>query len=305
MVPIVIGLAVGRVHAQQLVTAPIIAETASAMESFTPVASDGHRGHGFLRKPPGSGRFPAVLMLHPGNTEQPDTVLRPYASTGVLFSRFLAAGYVTAVATYRSRDVDPQTTDARDDALAALEELRSRPYVEPASVVVYGCSGGGDLALEVAAKADLAAVAVEEPATVMFTGAFNSRSTKAGERFTPADSIPILDNPSQHYTAERQEMTRGKVRNIHAPVLFIQGNDRGVANRWNDQTILPELRNAGVNVSVRTFAGEPHCFAWGPMIPGGLASTPHPEVAQQAFEVADEFFRRHVKACHTRLMACL
>ena len=48
--------------------------------------------------------------------------LREYA-LGTWTSRFLAAGYVVAAITYRSRDVDPQSPDALNDALAAIDYL--------------------------------------------------------------------------------------------------------------------------------------------------------------------------------------
>jgi hypothetical protein len=36
------------------------------VEEINPVASVGHRGFGFLRKPPGSGPFPAIVLIQCG-----------------------------------------------------------------------------------------------------------------------------------------------------------------------------------------------------------------------------------------------
>jgi hypothetical protein len=46
------------------------------------------------------------------------------------------------------------------------------PYVDATSIVVFGCSGGGDMALEIPAADTVAATVCEEPASVMFTGIF-------------------------------------------------------------------------------------------------------------------------------------
>jgi dipeptidyl aminopeptidase/acylaminoacyl peptidase len=100
-------------------TRPVVAESASALQSIAPVARDGYRGEGFLRKPPGDGPFPAVVVIHPGLVRWPTDLLRQ-VSMSALPSRFLAAGYVVATVTYRSRDVDPQSRVSLDDSVAAV-----------------------------------------------------------------------------------------------------------------------------------------------------------------------------------------
>ena len=49
--------------------------------------------------------------------------LETYARDLATPSRLLAAGYAFVAPTYRSRDVDLQTTDSLDDALAVVEYL--------------------------------------------------------------------------------------------------------------------------------------------------------------------------------------
>ena len=162
------------------ITRPAVSEKASPLQAITPVAHDGYRGYGFLRKPPGDGPFPAVVLIHGGLMTWPSERLRQFVIASAMPSRFLAAGYVVATMTYRSRNVDPQSRVSLDDSLAAVEFLERRPYVNAASVVVYGCSGGGDLALAVASEKRVAAIVAEEPASIMFTGVWNSSSPKAG-----------------------------------------------------------------------------------------------------------------------------
>jgi len=158
---------------QTQVTRPEVSETACPLETIAPIARDGYRGQGVLRKPPGKGPFPAMIWVHPGITTFPLPRLQLIARDGASPLRFLAAGYLIVVPTYRSRDIDPQSTQSLDDTLAVVEYVRKLPYVDSESIVVYGCSGGGDLALEVAAATRICAVIPEEPATVVMSGIFN------------------------------------------------------------------------------------------------------------------------------------
>jgi dipeptidyl aminopeptidase/acylaminoacyl peptidase len=206
-------------------------------------------------------------------------------------SRFLAAGYVVALPTYRSRDEDPQSGVSLEDCLAAVSYIKRQSYVDPRSILVYGCSGGGDLALEVAAATDVCAIMPEEPASMLMAGVFNTNSPKKGERYTPLDTIPITENPKQFYTPEYQHIFRTKIARIKCPILIIQGDDeaRGSSvNKFNAEVLIPELRAQGKTVEVLTYPGEPHCFCF----EGSGRGTPHPAVALKAYQDAERFVRR-------------
>jgi dipeptidyl aminopeptidase/acylaminoacyl peptidase len=270
-------------------TRPAVSESASPLQPIAPVARDGHRGNGFLRKPPGDGPFPALVLIHPGLTEWPPDLLRQYTASSALPSRFLAAGYVVATVTYRSRDVDPQSRVSLEDSLAAVEYVERLPYVNAASVLVYGCSGGGDLAVAVAAEKRVAAIAAEEPASILFTGVFNNTSPKAGERYTPQDSAPIFKDSKGHYTEQHQRATRQKIAKIQSPILIVQGDVKTplAVNDFNAAVLIPELRTAGKTVQVITYPGEPYCFAFGARATSAASPV-------KAFQDMDAFFRRHV-----------
>ena len=111
---------------------PAISEDAIPVQAIAPVARDGQIGEGFLRKPPGDGPFPAIVLIHGSMRRRPTEWIREYAlSTHP--SRFLEAGYVIAAITYRSRDIDPnaQTPLTLQDAVAAVDYLKGLPYVDP------------------------------------------------------------------------------------------------------------------------------------------------------------------------------
>jgi len=303
----VAGLVSSRLsEAQPAVMRPIVSETACPLETTAPIAADGHRGLAVLRKPTGAGPFPVVVWFHGGITTVPIARLESAARDLATGSRFLAAGYVFVAPTYRSRDVDPQTSDSVEDALAAVEHLRKLPWVDRESIVVGGCSGGGDLALDVASRTRVCAVVAEEPAAVVMSGLFNNSVPKKGERYTPEDGFFLMEDGPRYYTPKLQKAFRTKLETIDAPILIVQGDvgegpmdvDGPGRNRFNRDVLIPELRATRRQFDVKTYREQAHCFcsASGAPRPGGLAAPASwPVAALQAFEDIEAFCRRHVR----------
>jgi dipeptidyl aminopeptidase/acylaminoacyl peptidase len=265
-------------------TRPVIAEDVSPVESIAPISRDGHRGEGFVRKPPGSGPFPAVILIHGGLTRRPTEELRKY-TLSTHPSRFRAAGYVVVVITYRSRDVDPtaQTPMPVSDCVAAIEFVKALPYVDPESILVTGASGGGDLTLEAAAQVEVAAIAPEEPAAVLMAGLVVADSSVARK----ADYLQLYRDRADH------REFRAKLARIESPILILQGdhNTHSGLNRFTAGVLIPELRAAGRSFEVKTYPGEPHAFSFY----SDAERTPRPAAALEAFRDIDRFARRFVE----------
>jgi dipeptidyl aminopeptidase/acylaminoacyl peptidase len=288
-----LGFYCGVTVAQESITRPVIAEQVSPLEVVHPKADDGYSGLAILRKPPGEGPFPAIVLIHGGLATASLELLTEYVTDYALPSRFLAAGYVVASTTYRSRNEDLQTQTSRDDSIAVVKYLQGLSYVDEESIGIYGCSGGGDLVLAVAAEEPVAAVIAEEPASVMFTGIWNNSSPKSGELYTAFDSLPVFENGRQYYTDELQQLTREKIARIQSPIFIFQGDGEASlpVNDFNAAILIPELRSAGKTLKVKTYAGGQHCFAFGGFfghIPG-VASQ-----ALAAFGDAEAFIRQYV-----------
>jgi acetyl esterase/lipase len=292
-------------HAQPAVTRPVVSEQTSPLNTIAPVATDGHRGLAVLRKPPGAGPFPVVIWFHGGITTVPLARLEASARDLATGCRFLAAGYIFVAPTYRSRDVDLQTTDSVEDGVAVVEYLRTLPSVDGRSIIVGGCSGGGDLALHVASRTSVCAVVAEEPASVLMTGVFNNNVPKRGERYTPEDAFFLMEDGRRYYTAPLRERFRARLATLTAPILIVQGDvgagpvtlDGPGRNRFNADVLIPELRATGRQVDVKTYPEQAHCFcsASGAPRPGGLAAPASwPTAASVAFQDIDAFCRRHV-----------
>lgn len=199
------------VTAQAPLTRPLISEQVSTVAEISIQAQDGYDVIGVVRTPPGSGPFPAVVVVHGGLDTVSLIVLRDQVLNNPTTTRFLAAGYVTMIPTFRSLAADPQTVNALWDNLAIVAYVKQMAQVDPNSVVVYGCSAGGALALELAAEADLAAITAEEPATPLFTGMINVWDRNNRDRLGTG-RVEVPGHQASRLSRHAQWLARGASR---------------------------------------------------------------------------------------------
>lgn len=269
---------------QTPITRPVVSEESCPAEVFTVPAQDDRKATAVVRKPPGKGPFPAVIYLRGGLSERPLKEAKQDILNGPTLCRFLAAGYVTVAATYGSRQHDPLTPEPFRDCLAIIEHVKKIPEVDPKSVVLWGFSGGGSLAMELAGEMGLCAVALEEPATVLFSGMFSKENLGGKPPFKVNDGKHIMEDPKRFYTPEAQKLTREKIRKIGCP-LFVAHGDVNVINKVNNEILVPELKQAGKKLEVILYRGERHGFSYGGGTPGA---------AQKFFDDCHTFYKRHL-----------
>lgn len=241
------------------VTYPQVSEAACPAKIVSIPGMGGNQVPAVVRQPPGAGPFPAILLLHGGLSPYATEKLKDESLTRPNYTRFLAAGFVIVVPTFRSREKNPQSRDALDDCLAVVEYVKKMPAVDPKSVAVLGGSGGGSLALELAGETDLCAIVAGEPASVLFTGMMTSGMSDRGPAFQE-----VMRNPKKYYTPELQKLTRAKIGQIHCPVLIVHG-DVHPLKFINQEIVVPELKAANKPVEYIGYAGQPHAFWWGAM----------------------------------------
>ncbi len=104
LIALILSWGASLVTAQDPVTRPAISEEVSPVEEVsvsvaTPV---GRTANGVVRKPPGQGPFPAVVVIHGGFGPKPLSALTQEALSNPTMTRFLAAGFVTVIPTYHS-----------------------------------------------------------------------------------------------------------------------------------------------------------------------------------------------------------
>lgn len=246
--------------------------------------------YGAVRKPPGKGPFPAVVFLHGGLGQSTMSNLRKNSVHQPAPARFLAWGYATVTATRRANRHDPQDRGVVEDTLALVRATRELPFVDAGSVALYGGSGGGTLALEVASVSeDLAAIVVGEPATIIYMGMFTKDHIVFDDDGQPAGDRrwDVMNADAKGlYTDSIRDLTRRKLSGLATPTLVLHG-DVHALKAFNLGVFVPEMEALGKPVALKTYPGEPHGFYWG--------VGRDPAQALRANQDADAFLRQHVR----------
>src|SRR5262245_25521140 len=84
-------------------TRPEVSESASPVEVVSIKVSNAPDTPAVIRKPPGKGPFPVIVHLHGGLEPWPLSRLKEDATKMPTSGRFLAAGYMLVVPTFRAR----------------------------------------------------------------------------------------------------------------------------------------------------------------------------------------------------------
>lgn len=253
---------------------PAVSEAACPLVVIEAPTRDNHKATAVIRTPPGNDRRPAIIFLHGGLGTLKLDVLKKDVLSQPNQCRFLAAGYITVAATFRPRSEDPQTRDALIDCLAVIDYVKKLPRVDPKSVVIFGGSGGGSLALELAGETELFAVAGGEPANVLFTGMMNKQHRDPNE---------LMEEPKKHYTPELQKFTEAKISKINCPVLIVHSNLHPI-NKVNNDIVIPAMRAASKYYEIVFFPEQQHGFYNG----YGQA------VGMKVYDTLASFYLRHV-----------
>ena len=207
----------------------------------------------FLAKPAEEGRRPAVLFIH-GHQEKNRNGGEVYLINGRL-GTMARRGYVAAALSqpgYGGSDGPPDFCGpfTQDAAAAALEHLRSMPFVDPDRVAVFGYSRGAIVAAMVATRdARLAGVVLGAGAYDVFAwyptpmrGIDMNISREAGT------SAAAFRARSALYHADR----------IRAPVLVLHGERDERIPVEQARVFAARLAAAGVPVRLKVFPDAAH-----------------------------------------------
>ena len=232
----------------------VVSEAVSPVsQSYIP-SVDGAYVAAAIRKPPGQGPFPAIVIFHgaPGGRGMEQLVGWSRGDHGgPVWERFLQEGFVVAVADYRGGDFNLMNSPSElplvtaiDDGIAVVDHVAALPYVNPDRVSVYGVSLGGNLALFLASKKqDLHSVVVGAPAPIWFLG-----MPFGGFREQPGG----LD----------ASVAAANIEPIRTPILIQVGTADSLLEL--DRVLYDQLRMQGKEVRMEIYEHGYHDFVLGP-----------------------------------------
>ena len=236
----------------------VVSEAESPVVQTYIKSKDGAYVAAAMRRPKGTGPFPAVIMFHgaPGGRGMEQiTGWARGATGGPVWERFLQEGYVVVVGDYRGGEWNgmnvPSTNasaTAIDDGLAVVDYVSKLPFVDPARVHLYGVSLGGNLVLFLASKVPtIRAVVAGAPAPIWFLGM--RRPAESG-----GSSLEGLEPDP--------EVSRANIEPVRAPILILVGTDDRLLPL--DTALHDLLAKAGKSVRMEVYEGGYHDFVLGP-----------------------------------------
>jgi dipeptidyl aminopeptidase/acylaminoacyl peptidase len=135
----------------------VVSEADSPVQPTYIKSKDGLYIAATIRKPKGSGRYPAIVIFHGAPGGRGMEQLAGWSRGdwgGPVWERFLQEGYVVAVADYRGGNMNlmsaPSTNGmvtSIDDGLAVIDYVKALPYVDSDRINLYGVSLGGNLVM--------------------------------------------------------------------------------------------------------------------------------------------------------------
>lgn len=275
-----VGLA-GDGGGSQVSVKPVdIPESISPVGVFKGVAADGKPIEGNYRKPPGSGPFPTILVIPGGLDYQAESQRKIQLTRNPVFTRLLKAGYAVAYSTFRTYPKENlQDPGPILDAVAAFSAVRQLPFVAADSLAVFGGSGGGSLAFEIASREKPAVIIAGEPASILFAGMLTTGDYQV--------RIRMMGSPRDFYGPRNHDLILQKAKTIRAPVLILHG-DIHPLKLMNHELFIPALREAGVNPVVKIFPHQGHGFYFG--------SGVNEAVVEKVVEDLRSFLSKHLAA---------
>ena len=271
-------------------------------EIYTPVV---------IRRPKGSGPFPAILMSRgEGRGGMPRAISQSEDLSGMV-ERMVARGYVVAFAEIRNevpylywkqkrsenladsisggnRTLKSESSLDSDDYVAIIQYLQAQPYVDRDAVGATGVSHSGELILKAAAEVDFACgVPIEGAAHEFLQVTTDLTAPREGTEIQFQDIAVVKKFANKARAMER-------IKKIKTPMLLLgrdQDHQQGVFKLTYEW-----MKEAGKDVTWATFDHPVHGY---PFAYKGKDGSFKPDAIQQkAFDTIMAYFDKHLKHSH-------
>jgi dipeptidyl aminopeptidase/acylaminoacyl peptidase len=231
-----------------------ISEEESPVLTIDTVSADGRRVVALWRKPKHVSKPAVIVFIHGGLTQYPEQQMRRQLLSNPVLTRFLAKGYAVVQATFRTYEDNVQSREPIEDVRSIVRSIAQDSSIDSTKVVLFGGSGGGSIALELASDPLVSAVVAGEPATVLYTGMLTTGDyTKR---------LEIMKRPEVYFTEELRKSTLLKLKEIRAPILILHSDQHDLV-KLNKPIFLPLMKEAGLDVRYQEYPGYGHGFYFG------------------------------------------
>jgi dienelactone hydrolase len=266
-----------------------------------------------VRKPKGTGPFPAITMGFGEGKRGMLQVEEQVERLAAMQDRMIACGYVVAYVNYRNevpylyqqlqqraenlpdsisgdrRTLKSNPTLDHEDLIAAMRYLQTLPYVDRDAIGAIGVSHSGEMILKAATQFRFAAGVCIEPAAHEFLHVNTGPTAPRKASEIQYNDIDVVRKNSDRTKAMQ------RIRSIQTPLLIF-GRDRDhlhgifqLTHEW--------LQEAGKDSTFVSFDHPVHGYAFIETQPDGFYE---PDLIQQkTFEIFMSYFDKHLKKART------
>lgn len=249
-------------------------------------AKDEKDVYGYLLRPAGKGRFPAIVLVHGGISSKQATL---NLGQGPHAEAFNKEGYVTLAVDYRSSEFGGKEID---DVIAAVAYLKSLDFVDAKRIGLFGSSHGAYMSLMAATELGGEIKAVVE--NFAFTNLGRQYYDVVGGRTSHSekDRQEIIKMGEEYYGGSPKESPKiykqispvYNVSRIQSPVLIIHGKKDQSVLVYQANELRDALEKTGKIYEIKIYEDGPHGFIY--------RNTPE---AKDALKLAINFFNKYLK----------
>jgi dienelactone hydrolase len=262
-----------------------------------------------VRKPEGSGPFPAVTMGFGEGKRGMLKVEELIEQLAAMQDQMIARGYVVVTVNYRNevpylyeelqqpaynlpdsisgghRTLKSHSTLDHEDLIAVMKYLRTLPYVDKNAIAAMGVSHSGEMILKAAAEYNFTAGICIEPAAHEFLSVNTGPSAPRKDNEIQYNDIEVVRRNANKSAAMQ------RIAGIHTPILIfgrdsdhLQGIFR-LTYEW--------MHESGKDVTWYSFDHPVHGYVFVFKQPDG-SYKPDP-IQQKTFDIAMTYLDQHLK----------
>jgi acetyl esterase/lipase len=236
-----------------------------------------------VRRPAGTGPWPAVLCLHGGSGGLGYSFLvDEMRRRGLVFDRLVQEGYLVCCAEGRMEREDGYGRDStqvldHQDVIEVFRYLQRLADVDPARIGTFGVSHGGELQMKLISEIGQgpAALVPTEPAVVEFLSLRHAGGSSDSDEWTSEDSSgPRVEERLQFRETVSDDqidfdIAWSRIQRISAgtPILVLGRDDDHLQGLF--YKLYELLQRAGKQVEWATWDHPDHAYQFGPLKENG------------------------------------